>query len=578
MRELKWWQKAVFYQVYPRSFADGNGDGIGDLMGLNARLDYLKDLGIDAIWLSPHYPSPLFDCGYDVADYQDVAPEYGDLVQFKELLDQAHQKGIRIILDLVLNHTSDQHPWFLESRSSRDNPKRDWYIWRDGQDDGPPNNWLSTFGGPAWTYDEQTGQYYYHFFFRQQPDLNWRNPAVKQAMLAVVRFWLDLGVDGFRIDAIGAVYEAPDLRPHHSPAAFTDLLLLTHAANSDGTQRARLEEMWKELFQHQVDRPELHELLRELRSEVDAYEDRVLIGETAELSYHGQGDELHMVFNFPLMNLEKLSGKSIHLNQQDRLEGLAAISPHEWPANTLGNHDTDRIYSRLDDGQHGDEWARLGAALMVCLRGTPLFYNGEEIGMRNLYLQEISQFRDMLGVWYFQTVQEYMGLNEESALAAAAGYSRDRCRTPMQWDSSPNAGFSPAGVDPWLPVHPNFAYGINVAAQDQDPESLLSFYRAILRMRQQTPALVEGDYRPLHHDQEDYLAFTRSSHPAQQTILVVLNFSEHSLSLDFSEISGDEDSAKCAYILFSTHSRVDKMSALHQVQVEPSEVYLAEVR
>ncbi len=349
MTELKWWQTAVFYQIYPRSFADGNGDGIGDFAGIIDKLDYLQDLGIDAIWLSPHFPSPQADCGYDISDYTDVAPEYGTLADFRRFLDGAHRRGIRVILDLVLNHTSDRHRWFLESRSSLDNPKRDWYIWRDGRNGGPPNNWESAFGGSAWQYDEGTGQYYYHFFLPEQPDLNWRNPEVKQAMWDAARFWLDMGVDGFRLDAISTIYERPDLPDHQGPRTLIELQSARDVAAGPLEADEQVIADWDMLFEHQVDQPGLHELMRELRSVLDEYEGhRVLVGESEDIRYHGSGgDELDLVFNFPLMKPLRLTPASVRANQQERLAALAQQCEHAWPCNTLGNHDSPRRQDAL---------------------------------------------------------------------------------------------------------------------------------------------------------------------------------------------------------------------------------------
>jgi alpha-glucosidase len=314
MDSLKWWQKAVFYQIYPRSFADGNGDGIGDFPGMLEKLDYLRDLGIDAVWLSPHYPSPFLDCGYDISDYTGVGPEYGTLEDFTRFLQAAHQREIKIILDLVLNHTSDLHPWFIESRSSLDNPKRDWYIWKDGKEGGPPNNWASIFGGSGWQLDPQTGQYYYHAFLKEQPDLNWRNPVVKQAIWEAVRFWLELGVDGFRLDAIATIYEHPDLPDHTLPL---EKLKVTTA---NGLTKAE----FAQLMRYQTHQPGIHELMQELRGIIDEYSgDRVLVGEDDNVAYHGTGDdELHMVFNFPLMLTDRLTPDHIRSNQAVRLADL----------------------------------------------------------------------------------------------------------------------------------------------------------------------------------------------------------------------------------------------------------------
>lgn len=576
MAQLKWWQKAVFYQIYPRSFADGNGDGIGDLRGMIERLDYLADLGIDAIWLSPHYPSPQFDCGYDIADYTDVAPEYGALADFQEFLDGAHRRGLRVILDLVLNHTSHEHRWFIESSSSRDNPKRDWYIWRDGKDGGPPNNWNSTFGGSAWEYDPRTDQYYYHFFLKQQPDLNWRNPEVRQAMWNAVRFWLDLGVDGFRLDAIGTIFEHPDLPDHPVKKSLVELGAAMEFA-SGPADREKLQAEWEAMFAYQVEQPGIHELMQELRAVVDEYDDRMLVGENDEIAYHGDGhNELHMVFNFPLMRTKRLTPAWVRANQQQRLAELAAVSPDAWPCNTLGNHDSPRVKSRYGDGLHDDELARLHLALLLTLRGTPFLYNGEEIGMTDLILQDVAQFRDLLGVWVYHAVRDDLKLPAEIALRRAAEASRDRARTPLQWANAPNAGFSPAGVQTWLPVNPNYAQGVNVADQQADPNSLLNFYRRMLRLRKRTPALVAGDYTPLHEDAADYLAFLRCAPAglatnAAQTCLVVLNFADRAQTLRFSL------TVPRARLLFSSVGRPAAADELAQLVIGPFEVYIGEL-
>ncbi len=568
MEELKWWQKAVFYQIYPRSFADGNGDGVGDFHGMIDRLDYLQELGIDALWLSPHYPSPQHDCGYDVADYTGVAPEYGTLDDFKRFLDGAHQRGIHVILDLVLNHTSDQHPWFIESCSSRDNPKRDWYVWRDGKDGRPPNNWCSFFGDSAWEFDPVTDQYYYHAFLRQQPDLNWRNPEVKRAMWDAVRFWLDLGVDGFRLDAVGTIFEDPALPDHTAEKSLPELHRAFMAASSEG-ELAQVIEQRKEIFQYQLEQPGLHELMRELRAIVDEYPDRVLVGETDEIAYYGDGtDELHLAFNFPLMKAERITPAWVRANQQGR---LTALPPGAWPCNTLGNHDSPRVYSRYGDGQNDEAIARLSLALMLTLRGTPFLYNGEEIGMIDLVLEDISQFRDNLSVWIYHTAVDEFGLPPAEALAYANRFGRDKCRTPVQWANAPNGGFSPAGVQTWLPVNPNYAQGVNVADQLADPDSMLNFYRRMLRVRKQTPALIAGDYTPLHEDAEDYLAFLRRSKADGQTCLVVLNMSNRAHTLRF-----DLD-AHLARLVFSSHARDGDTDDLSQLTIAPFEIYIAEI-
>jgi alpha-glucosidase len=567
MANLKWWQSAVFYQIYPRSFADGNGDGIGDFPGMTAKLDYLRDLGVDALWLSPHFPSPQADCGYDISDYTGVAPEYGTLEDFKTFLEAAHARGIRVILDLVLNHSSDQHPWFQESRAGHDNPKRDWYIWRDGKDGGPPNNWISIFGGSAWELDPATGQYYYHFFLKQQPDLNWRNPEVKRAMWDAVRFWLDMGVDGFRLDAIATVFEHPGLPDHVATRSQAEFRRMFQAAQTDAERQLLFEEFRKLIF-YQVQQPGVHELMQELRTLLDTYPgDRVLVGEDEEVAYHGSGDdELHLVFNFPLMRVRRLTPAHIRANQALR---LAALPPGAWPCNTLGNHDTPRVWSRYGDGVNDAALARLHLALILTLKGTPFLYNGEEIGMADLELTDLSQVRDTMALAQYRISTEELGMTPEQALQEVARATRDRCRSPMHWTDAPNAGFSPAGVDTWLPVHPNYAQGVNVAAQEGDSDSLLNFYRRLLALRRATPALVAGEYAALHEDAEDYFAFTRAT--TAQTVLVALNFSGQARTLSFSLPQ------LRTRVLFSSATRASELDDLAQVVLGPFDVYIAEL-
>jgi alpha-glucosidase len=568
MTNLKWWQEAVFYQIYPRSFADGNGDGIGDFIGMTEKLDYLADLGIDAIWLSPHFPSPQYDVGYDISDYTDVAPEYGTLEDFKGFLDSAHERGIRVILDLVLNHTSHLHQWFLESRSSRDDPKRDWYIWRDpAPDGGPPNNWLSPFGGSAWEFDPATNQYYYHFFLKEQPDLNWRNPEVKKAMWDAVRFWLDMGVDGFRLDAIGTMYEHPEIPSHRSELTEEEMRQIFKRGFPDGTDK-QLVELWRLIYEYQVEQDGVHELMQELRGVIDEYPDRVLVGENDNVAYHGDGDnELHMVFNFPLMRTNQLTPAWIRSNQEVR---HATLPLGAWPCNTLNNHDSTRVFTRFGDGQNDDALGRAALALMLTLRGTPFLYNGEEIGMSDYRLTDIDLFRDPPAVWFYQAVIAD-GTSPQEALILAADASRDRCRTPMPWSNAANAGFSPEGVTPWLPLNPNFAQGINVAEQQNDRESMLSFYKRLLHLRKQTPALIDGDYTPLNVSSTDYFAFLRRSPETGQTCLVVLNLSEKSDTLKFHLPS---QNVRC---LFSTHTPAGESLSGEALHIAPFEIFIGEL-
>jgi len=571
MTDLKWWQTAVFYQIYPRSFADGNGDGIGDFKGILEKLDYLSDLGVDAIWLSPHFPSPNWDCGYDISDYTNVAPEYGTLEDFKTFLREAHARNIRVILDLVLNHTSDEHPWFLESKSSRDNPKADWYVWAEM----PPNNWQSCFDGEAWTYAPERDQYYYHYFMKQQPDLNWHNPEVKKAMWDAVRFWLDLGVDGYRLDAIGTIYEDANLTSHNVPYNLAGLRRASELAQTPA-EKKKIEKYWHDMFKNQWGQPGLHELMKELRAILDEYDgDRMLVGEDDNIAYMGNGnDELHLVFNFPLMRTERLTPSHIRRNQKERSTQLDALPNKGWPCNTLGNHDCSRIHTRYGDKQHDAALARLHAALVLTLKGTPFLYNGEEIGMTDYMLTDINQVKDTMGSWYYHAIVTDMGVHPEEAMQRTAAMTRDKNRTPMQWSNKPNAGFSPANVETWLPVNPNYQNGINVRDQQHNPSSLLNYYKHLLQVRKSSPALIAGEYIPLNNTAKDYFAFLRKS--AEQTVLVILNFSAKKLELDFSrvkEIKGND-----LQILFSSAERLKTSKPPRGLIINHFEVFIAEVQ
>jgi alpha-glucosidase len=580
MTFLKWWQTALFYQIYPRSFADSNGDGIGDFTGITEKLDYLKDLGIDAIWLSPHFPSPNWDCGYDISDYCNVAPEYGTLDDFKTFLEESHKREIRVILDLVLNHTSDEHAWFLESKSSRDNPKADWYVWLDsplpagegpGGEGGAPNNWQSCFDGEAWTYIPERGQYYYHYFMKQQPDLNWRNPEVKQAMWDSARFWLDMGVDGFRLDALGTIYEDPALTPHNVPMTMGELRRFSETAKTP-EEKALVEKYWYDMFKNQWGGPGLHDLMKELRAILDEYDgDRMLVGEDDNIDYMGDGDdELHLVFNFPLMRTEKMTPAHIRKNQKERLARLDKLPTRGWGCNTLGNHDCSRLYTSFGDGLHDAELARVNAALVLTLRGTPFFYNGEEIGMTDYLISDPAKLRDTMATWYYAQLVNQMSVDPAEAAQRAGEMTRDKNRTPMQWSSAANGGFSPANVETWLPVHPNHAEGINVKEQHDNPDSLLNYYRRLARVRKQTPALVSGEYKPVHEKAEDYFAFLRFTEA--QSVLVVLNYAPNHHELKFN-VPGK----KTARVLFSSAGRGKKDQPLSRVSLGAFEVLIAEL-
>jgi alpha-glucosidase len=565
---MKWWQEAVFYQIYPRSFADGDGDGIGDFMGIIEQLDYLQDLGVDALWLSPHYPSPIADCGYDISDYTNVAPEYGSLDVFNRFLEHAHNRGLRVILDLVLNHTSEEHTWFLESRAKRDNPKRNWYVWHDGVNGGPPNNWHSCFGGNAWEYDSITDQYYYHYFLKEQPDLNWNNPQVKQAMWDAARFWLDMGVDGFRLDAIGTIFEDPLMPDHTFKGSLNKLHSVFRTAKSE-EERSDYLLQWKEVFKYQVEQPGVHELMQELRAIIDQYDDRVLVGESSEIAYYGDGtNELHLVFNFPLMKTSIMTSTWVRDNQKERLHGLPAKA---WPCNTLNNHDSSRVFTAFGDGQNDAALARLSLALILTLRGTPFIYNGEEIGMTDLLLTDIDEFMDAPALILYEIETQDLGIPSEDAFDKAALMSRDRCRTPMQWSNAPNAGFTPAGINTWLPTNPNYSDGVNVSDQQNDPTSLLNFYKRMLHVRKQSPALKTGDYLPINAHAENYLAFARTNE--EQTCLVALNYSDRTLELDFSKASENSP----AKLLFSSREGKNQVLDLARVEMIPFEILICEI-
>ena len=486
----------MIYQIYPRSFMDSNADGTGDLTGITQQLDYLRWLGIDAIWISPIFPSPMADFGYDVSNYTDIDPIFGTLADFDELLAQAHARDIKVILDYVPNHTSDRHPWFVESRSSRSNPKRDWYIWRDPDPSGgPPNNWLSVFGGSAWTYDPLTRQSYYHAYLQQQPDLNWRNRDVQRAMYDVLRFWFAKGVDGFRIDALRQVMKHaglpdnppnPDWQPGEDP--YRSLLLA-----------------------YSADQPELMDVVHTFREIAEEYEDRVLIGELwlsieRLVRYYGEnGRGLHLPFNFHLI-LTPWQARSISalIDTYER-----ALPLNAWPNWVLGNHDRSRIATRVGIAQ-----ARVGAMLLLTLRGTPTLYNGDEIGMHDVPIPP-DRVKDPF---------------ERNVPGIGAG--RDPERTPLQWSDAPNAGFT-SGT-PWLPVADDYRER-NVAAQRNDARSMLSLHRRLIELRRDMPALAVGAYAHVSTD-DDVLVFERSA--GGQRLRVALNLSHTSRTLDWPDPRG----------------------------------------
>ena len=487
-----WWRGAVFYQIYPLSFADSDGDGFGDLPGITDKLDYLTEvLGVDALWLSPFYKSPMKDWGYDISDHCDVDPIFGTIEDAKSLIEQAHRRDLRVIVDYVMNHTSDQHSWFAESRSSRDNPMRDWYVWRDGRDGGPPTNWVSVFGGPAWSYDETTGQWYRHTFLPHQPDLNWRNPELVEAMLDVARFWLDLGVDGYRVDAAHQMMKDPLERDN--PPAPPDY------------QRPYKKDMGEyDEYIHLYDfgHPDVHAAHRKFRAVLDSYPQEPLsVGEVHIFdlpewaSYYGEEfDQLHMPFNFHLMAAE-WDVPSLRATIEAVLWNVPVGGWTNW---TLGNHDESRLAGRVPDGQE-----RLAALLLLTLRGTPFLYYGDELGMKETEIP-VGSRKDPWGM-------------------SVEGLSRDGARTPMQWTGEPGAGFTAGGAQTWLPVSAE-ADVVNVQSELSDPNSILNFYRRLLDLRRRSTALRVGSFLSHPSSTNEVLAYRRESD--HETVTVVLNLSD----------------------------------------------------
>ena len=493
MARTAWWQTGVMYQIYPRSFQDGTGDGVGDLLGIRRRLPYLVELGVEAVWISPIFPSPMADFGYDISDYTGIDPTFGSLEEFDALLSAAHGQGLRVLLDLVPNHTSDRHPWFEESRASRQSPRREWYIWRDpALDGGPPNNWLSNFGGSAWELDERTGQYYYHAFLAAQPDLNWRNPAVREAIHEVMRFWLRRGVDGFRVDVIWHLLKDDGFRDNPPNPAYQPGEPPHHAL----------------LPAYTADLPEVHEAIAGLRRVLDEFPDRVLIGEIylpieRLMAYYGRDLEgAHMPFNFALLSTPWRAHDIAKLVEDYE----AALPPGGWPNWVLGNHDRPRIAGRV-----GREQARIAAMLLLTLRGTPTIYYGDELGMPQVPIPP-------------DRVRDPFERN-----VPGIGCGRDGARTPMQWDATPHAGFSMA--EPWLPVDADFATD-NVERERVDPASIYNLYRRLIAVRRRSPSLVVGGYRPIEAG-GDLLVYVRQ-HESERA-LVALNLGRDATVVKFPE-------------------------------------------
>ncbi|HEY5706030.1 MAG TPA: alpha-glucosidase [Terrimicrobiaceae bacterium] len=514
----KWWKESVVYQIYPRSFCDSNGDGIGDLRGIIQKLDYLKELGVNVVWLSPVYKSPNDDNGYDISDYQDIMTEFGTLADWEEMLAEMHRRGIKLLMDLVVNHTSDEHPWFVESRKSKDNPYRDYYIWRAGKDAREPNNWESLFGGSAWQYDAATDEYFLHIFSKKQPDLNWENPKVREEVYKMATWWLEKGIDGFRLDAINLISKVPGL---------PDAPVTTS-------------EKYQFPGQYVFNGPRLLEFLQEMKRKVLSKYDIFTVAETARVTTehgidytHEETGPLSMLFQFEHMDLDAdrssiaprwiskpvnlLELKGVMTRWQKDLEGKG------WNSYFSGNHDVPRAVSRFgDDGQYRAESAKMLATFVHLLHGTPYVYQGEEIGMTNVKFESIEDYRDIETLNMYRAFVEGKGFDRQFVMAMIHDKSRDNARTPMQWDESENGGFTTG--TPWMKVNPNYRE-INVKQALADPDSILHYYQKLIGLRKENPIIVYGTYDLLVDSHEEVYAFTRTLQ--KDRLLVVLNFTKN---------------------------------------------------
>lgn len=522
--EKRWWKESVVYQIYPRSFCDSNGDGIGDLNGITGKLDYLKELGIDVIWLSPVYKSPNDDNGYDISDYQAIMDEFGTMEDFDRMLATAHEKGIKIMMDLVVNHTSDEHKWFIESRKSTDNPYRDYYIWRPAKEDGSlPNNWGSCFSGPAWEYDKTTDMYFLHLFSKKQPDLNWDNPAVRQDVFDMMNWWLKKGVDGFRMDVISLISKEPGL-PDKEPGI-----------NGYAT------------FNVSANGPHVHEYLQEMRQKALNNADTITVGECSgvtleEAKKYARSDEkeLNMVFQFEHMDVDsdekagKWTTRKMDLRNLKKIltrwqKGLQDIA---WNSLYWENHDQPRSVSRF--GNDSDEYREISAKMLATcihmMQGTPYVYQGEELGMTNCPFNTLDNFRDLESINAFHELTEQGKMTEEDMMAAIGYKGRDNARTPMQWDDSAYAGFSTA--NPWIMVNPNYTK-INAKDQVNREDSVFKYYQKLIKLRHESELIVYGTYDLILDDDKDIYAYIRTL--GDEKLIVYCNFSENTREVEFPE-------------------------------------------
>lgn len=513
-----WWKEAVAYQVYPRSFMDSNGDGIGDLQGMISKLDYIQDLGIDVIWICPMYKSPNDDNGYDISDYQDIMDEFGTMADFDQLLEEVHKRGMKLIIDLVINHTSDEHPWFIESRSSKDNPKRDWYIWRDGKDGKEPNNWESIFSGSAWQYDEQTKQYYMHIFSKKQPDLNWRNPDVRHALHDMINWWLDKGIDGFRVDAISHINKEEGL---------------TDMPNPEGLK-------YVPSFDKHMNVPGIHEYLQELKEETFSKYDIMTVGEANGVKVENQEDlyewiseekgKFNMVFQFEHLDLWNTEGNTdldIVGLKKALTKWQKALENKGWNALFIENHDQPRRVSTWgNDQEYWYESATALATMYFLMQGTPFIYQGQEIGMTNVKFDSIEDYNDVADKNMYRIKREE-GVPHEEIMKGIWLSSRDNSRTPMQWSDEPQAGFTTG--TPWLGVNPNYKT-INVEKQLHDQHSILHFYKKMIKLKKEHEIFTYGTYELLLPDHPQIYAYTRTM--GEEKVVILVNLTDQTANMN----------------------------------------------
>ena len=536
-----WWKEAVIYQIYPVSFMDSNGDGIGDIPGITSKLDYLKELGVNCVWLSPVYSSPNADNGYDISNYQDIQPRFGTLEQWDEMLREMHKRGIKLVMDLVVNHSSDEHPWFIESRSSRDNPKRDYYIWRDGKDGKPPNDWESCFSGSAWQYDEATKQYFLHLFAVKQPDLNWDNPTLRNEVFKMMNWWFERGIDGFRMDVISFISKIPGLPD--------------------------MAECRAKGIHPYINGPHIHEYLQEMRKEVLSKYDCLTVGEApgctveeAKKYANLDGRELSMVFQFEIVDVDgdgdKWHPKKFTLPEFKQIitKWQVGLDGSAWNSLYLQNHDQPRVVSRW--GNDSPEY-RVVSAKMLCtlnhtLQGTPYVYQGEELGMTNMHFNSIDDAKDIEAINYWNDNVKTGKRTAEEVLKALNYICRDNARTPMQWDDSANGGFSTG--TPWLPTNPNYKE-INAKAEMADPNSIFNYYKKIIALRKENLIMVYGHYKEYYHDDLNLFVYTRRLE--NQLMLVCLNFTKEQQKLVVpSEIAEEIKGAK---LFISNYDNTDEI-------------------